>query len=95
MPYVDWIQWPAMLATVVAAWLVASQQRRRRIAGFWLFLLSNLLWVIWGLHSQAWALIVLQACLCAMNCRGLRRNASLAAQPSPARDHVPHTAGNR
>ncbi|WP_426198922.1 hypothetical protein [Pseudomonas sp. DC3200b2] len=86
MAYIDLIQWPAMLTTVIAAWLVGSQQPRRRMAGFWLFLLSNLLWVAWGLYSHAWALIVLQACLCVMNCRGLRRNASALADPTGTAD---------
>src|SRR5690606_33504334 len=31
---IDWVQWPAMAATLAAAWLVASQRRRRRLAGF-------------------------------------------------------------
>ncbi|TBU96386.1 hypothetical protein [Phytopseudomonas dryadis] len=70
MEYIDWLQWPAMLVTVAAAWLVASKQRHRRNLGFWVFMASNVLWIIWGLHSQAYALIVLQLCLGAMNIRG-------------------------
>lgn len=70
MEYIDWLQWPAMLVTVAAAWLVASKQRQRRNLGFWVFMASNLLWIIWGLYSQAYALIVLQLCLAAMNIRG-------------------------
>ena len=70
MEYLDWLQWPAMLITVIAAWLVASKQRRRRNLGFWVFMASNLLWIIWGLYSHAYALIVLQLCLGAMNIRG-------------------------
>lgn len=66
-----------MAATVLAAWLVASTQRSRRRAGFWVFLASNLLWTIWGVHTQAWALVVLQASLAAMNIRGARK-----AQPT-------------
>ncbi len=64
------MQWPAMVATVAASWLVASSGRRYRHWGFWLFLLSNVLWVLWGWHVHAWALIVLQFCLAAMNIRG-------------------------
>jgi hypothetical protein len=64
-----------MLVTVSAAWFVASSNRRRRHVGFWLFLVSNVLWVIWSLHAQAYALIVLQVCLAAMNIRGERKNA--------------------
>ena len=70
----DWVQWPAMVVTVVAAWFVASSRRPRRKAGFWLFLLSNLLWVGWGVYAQAWALVTLQICLAGMNFRGERRN---------------------
>ena len=69
----DWLaalQWPAMLATVLASWLVASSQEGRRNLGFWVFLASNLLWVAWGWHSGATALVVMQFCLAAMNIRG-------------------------
>lgn len=72
--YVGWVQWPAMVVTVLAAWLIGSRQPRRRVAGFSCFIASNILWVIWGLHTDAYALIVLQFCLCAMNLRGFRKN---------------------
>jgi hypothetical protein len=35
------------------------------------FLPSNVLWVAWGFHTQAWALIALQVGLAALNVRGL------------------------
>ncbi len=70
----DALQWPAMLVTLLAAWLVGSQQKRKRGWGFWCFVLSNLLWVIWGWHTQAWALIVLQFGLFGLNLRGARKN---------------------
>lgn len=70
----DLLQWPAMAVTLAAAWLVASQHRRRRNWGFWLFLLSNGLWIAWGLHAAAPALIVLQLGLAALNIRGARKN---------------------
>lgn len=74
MDRLDLVQWPAMAVTILAAWLVASRSERRRAAGFWWFLASNVLWVIWGWHAQAHALIVLQVALAAMNVRGTRRN---------------------
>ncbi|HCS44484.1 MAG TPA: hypothetical protein DIW52_16940 [Pseudomonas sp.] len=74
MDYLDWVQWPAMLITVLAAWLIGSQSPRRRVSGFICFIFSNVLWVIWGYHTQAYALIVLQFCLCAMNLRGFSKN---------------------
>ena len=75
MTLLDLAQWPAMLITIIAAWFVASTQRRRRRIGFWLYLVSNVLWVVWGLHTNAYALIVLQICLAAMNIRGERKAA--------------------
>jgi hypothetical protein len=71
----DALQWPAMIVTLVATWLVASESKRRRSAGFWCFLLSNALWVAWGLHDHAYALVGLQGGLCALNVRGLKKTA--------------------
>ena len=73
MDHLDLLQWPAMAATVVAAWLVASTNPHKRAIGFWCFLASNALWVAWGLHSRAWALVFLQLCLAAMNIRGAKK----------------------
>jgi hypothetical protein len=74
MDWLDLIQWPAMLVTVIAAWLVASLSKRKREVGFWCFLASNVLWVIWGWHADAYALIVLQMALAGLNIRGAWKN---------------------
>ena len=74
MEYLDLLQWPAMIVTVAAAWLVASQAKRRREVGFWVFLLSNVLWIVWGWHDRAYALIALQLALAALNVRGAYKN---------------------
>lgn len=70
----DWVQWPAMLVTVLAAWMIGSQRPGRRMTGFVCFGLSNVLWTIWGIYAQAYALIVLQICLFLMNLRGYKKN---------------------
>ena len=49
MTALDFLQWPAMAVTVFSGWLVASQNKQRRNWGFWLFLMSNVLWVALGL----------------------------------------------
>ncbi len=74
MDWLNAIQWPAMVVTVIAAWLVASQRKLKRNWGFWLFLVSNLLWIVWGIHDRAHALIVLQLCLAFLNIRGTQKN---------------------
>jgi hypothetical protein len=74
MDYLDLLQWPAMIVTVIGAWLVGAQSRRRRTIGFWVFLTSNILWVVWGWHDGAYALIALQFALAAMNVRGVFKN---------------------
>ncbi len=42
--------------------------------GFWVFLLSNVLWIAWGWHDGAYALIALQLGLAALNVRGVLKN---------------------
>lgn len=74
MDWMDLLQWPAMVVTIAAAWLVASARRRRRTIGFWVFLASNVLWSVWGWYTSAYALIVLQVFLAAMNVRGVYKN---------------------
>ena len=74
MQWIDLIQWPAMLVTICASWLVASKARARRRAGFWVFLVSNVLWIAWSLPAHAYALLLLQVCLAITNIRGERRN---------------------
>jgi hypothetical protein len=70
MEMIGALQWPAMAATLLGSWLIASTSPGRRNAGFWVFLLSNALWVVWGWQAQAPALIALQLGLAVMNVRG-------------------------
>ena len=74
MDLLDLLQWPAMGVTVAAAYLVASRSAHRRAIGFWCFLASNVLWIIWGWHEHALALIVLQVGLFVLNLRGAKKN---------------------
>ena len=71
MDILDLVQWPAFAASLAAAYLVGATDKGRRNAGFWVFLVSNALWIVWGLHQSAWALHALQLCLAALNIRGL------------------------
>ena len=68
------LQWQAMIVTLTAAWLVASRSSRKRTVGFWCFIASNILWIAWGLHDHAYALIGLQVGLFALNLRGVKKN---------------------
>lgn len=71
--WIDALQWPAMAASLVAAYLVASRGTRARNVGFWIFLLSNVLWVVWGWHTNSYALIALQVGLALLNFRGVSK----------------------
>lgn len=72
--WIDLVQWPAMAVTLYAAYLLGSRRTDRRVLGFSTFILSNVLWVAWGWHDEAWALIALQVGLFAMNVRGIAKN---------------------
>ena len=73
MDLINLLQWPAMVVTVAASWLIGSAHAGKRNWGFWLFIVSNILWVAWGIHARAPALITLQICLAVMNIRGARK----------------------
>ncbi len=79
--WIDLLQWPAMAASLLAAWLVASQRPGRRLSGFVVFLVSNAMWIAWGFHDDAWALIVLNCCLAATNVRGIIKNRNAQENP--------------
>jgi hypothetical protein len=70
----DWVQWPAMIATLASTWLVASTRRSLRTIAFYTFLASNALWIAWGIHDSAYALIALQVGLAILNVRGAFKN---------------------
>ena len=58
----------------MATWLVASQSKQKRELAFWCFILGNALWVAWGWHDGAYALIAMQAGLFFLNLRGAQKN---------------------
>lgn len=74
--FIDFLQWPAMAVSLYAAFMIGSKNAGKRIFGFWMFILSNIMWIIWGVHDEAWALISLQVALMAMNVRGIFKNES-------------------
>jgi hypothetical protein len=63
-----------MAVTLYAAYHIGSKREDRRIFGFSMFVLSNVLWIVWGWHDEAWALIGLQVGLFVMNVRGIVKN---------------------
>lgn len=69
----DALQWPAMVITIAASWMVGSEDERRRNWGFWIFLLSNVVWIAWAYKANAPALIALQIALAIMNIRGAKK----------------------
>ena len=68
-----------MVASIVAAYLVASTREEKRGWGFWIFLVSNVLWAAWGIHAKAYAVILLQVCLAALNIRGVKKTSEESA----------------
>jgi hypothetical protein len=74
MDWLAYLQWPAMVVTIVAAWCAASKRKWQRRVGFWTYLASNALWIAWGWGDHAYALIALQVVLAGMNIRGVKEN---------------------
>lgn len=76
MDDLSFLQWPAMVINVFSVWLLTSQVKGKRHAGFLLSLLSNLLWVMWGWYAEAFAVISLQIALATLNVRGIQKTES-------------------
>lgn len=72
--FLNAVQWPALVITLIAAWLVGSESKKTRNLGFWSFVASNVLWIAWGWHDGAYALIALQLGLFALNLLGAAKN---------------------
>jgi hypothetical protein len=79
---IDFLQWPAMLVTLLGCWWLASSHAGKRMLGFWCMVASNALWIAWGWHDEAYALITLQVGLLALNIRGIVKNEHAEAEPS-------------
>jgi len=67
----DFLQWPALVLSIVGAYYVASDNARHRLVGFWLFLLSNFAWAFWGIGAMAWAVVISQVLFMFTSCRGI------------------------
>ena len=65
------LQWPAMATSLMASLLMTSSESKRRNIAFWLFLVSNVAWIGWGIYVKAWALIAMQVGLIAINTVGM------------------------
>lgn len=72
--WLDWMEWPAMAITLLAAWLIASKDPHKRVLAFVLLIIGNLLWIGWGWRDTAWALIALNIGLMGLNIRGILKN---------------------
>lgn len=79
----DFLQWPAMVTILVASWLAASQRAKRRKLAFLGFILGNLLWIVWGVYVEAYALALLDGILCGMNIRGFMKNRTATQRGEP------------
>lgn len=82
------LEWPAMALTLISTWLVATETAWKKILAFICFMLSNALWVLWGWHTQAYALILMQVGLLFLNLRGIRKT---HAQQHKALEHAEST----
>lgn len=71
---IDLLQWPAVVLSIIGAWLVGGSRPQQRLAGFLLFLASNVLWAAWGLGIAAWGVVITQAFFTWTSLRGIRTN---------------------
>jgi hypothetical protein len=59
---VNFLDWPAMLTALIGTFILsrrAPSARMRRLA-FFIYLVSNLLWLAWACHLRAYPMIIMQ-----------------------------------
>jgi hypothetical protein len=70
----DLLQWPAAILGLGGGWLVASRVAGQRRLGFALWIVSNVLWVVWATSTHAWALLGMQSVFLVTSVRGWINN---------------------
>lgn len=76
----EWLQWPAMVLSLGAAWLTGDADASHRAVGFVLYIVSNVLWITWGWRTKTptpWGLIVMYLVFSFLSARGLVNNWNL------------------
>lgn len=73
----EFMQWPALMFSVVGSWYLSDKTARHRSIGFFLFLLANFCWIAWGcVTPNAYGLILTQMYYIVTSFRGIRNNQS-------------------
>lgn len=65
------LQWIAAAFSVFGAWGAGSRESGQRLSGFTLFLLSNVVWLVWAGGTGAWGLFAMQIVFTATSIRGI------------------------
>lgn len=72
----DLLQWPGMAFGLLGAPLVSGRSDRARRWGFVSWIVSNVCWIAWGVHTGGWGLVAMQAVFCATSFQGWWNNRS-------------------
>ncbi len=70
----SFLEWGATLVSLAGAWLTASSSQRSRKLGFGAFLVSNVMWAVWGATMGVWGLVTMQVLFLGTSVRGLISN---------------------
>ena len=70
-------QYPALLTGILGAILVAGNSSRKRYWGFAIWIISDILWALFGISSNAPGLIIMQFIFIFTSTMGMRNNRKL------------------
>jgi len=70
MDILNLLQWPGLVFGLSGAPLVASRADHLKRWGFICWLVSNVCWIIWAIHTDGWALFAMQAFYCITSAQG-------------------------
>ncbi len=70
MDLLNLLQWPGLVFRLGGAPLVSSRADHLKRWGFICWLVSNVCWIIWAIHTGGWALFAMQVFFCITSAQG-------------------------
>jgi hypothetical protein len=65
-----YLDWPAMAMALIGSYLVGNTSIISRRRGFIIYLVSNALWITWGVATHNWPLAIMSLAFCYTSGRG-------------------------
>ncbi len=67
-------QYPALITGIIGAYFVSSTTSKKRYWGFFLWIISDICWALFGLSASGYGLVIMQLIFIFTSSRGMFNN---------------------